>query len=228
MELYYIITVTDRSKADKLISLHEEIGLPLILTNLGSGTATSDHLLLYDLENTEKAVIATAANREDMKKLMKFAKRKMFIDIPGNGIMTAIPIKSVGGRKTLDYLTGEKENTGQKGAAPDMNFENELIFVILNEGFSDAVMDSARSAGASGGTVIHAKGTGKTKAECFFGVTLTEEKDIIYIVAPSSKKSAIMKEICKTNGIGSDAGAICFSLPVSETVGLRRLDSDND
>ncbi len=228
MELYYIITVTDRSKADKLLSLHEEIGLPLILTNLGSGTATSDHLLLYDLENTEKSVIAAVADRENMNRLMKFAKQKMFIDIPGNGIMTAIPIKSVGGRKTLDYLTNEKESSQTKGAAPDMNFENELIIVILNEGFSDAVMDSARSAGASGGTVIHAKGTGKSKAERFFGVTLAEEKDIIYIVAPSSKKSAIMKEICKTNGIGSDAGAICFSLPVSETVGLRRLDNENE
>ena len=49
------------------------------------------------------------------------------------------------------------------GTRPDMQFEHELIIVILNEGYSDMVVDAARSAGAAGGTVLHAKGTGKTK-----------------------------------------------------------------
>ena len=62
-----------------------------------------------------------------------------------------------------------------------MNFDYELIVVILNEGHSDMVMDAARSAGAGGGTVLHAKGTGAIGTEKFFGVTLANEKDVIYI-----------------------------------------------
>lgn len=87
-------------------------------------------------------------------------------------------------------------------------------------------MDAARGAGATGGTVLHAKGTGRTASEKFFGVSLAEEKDLIYILASSSKKSEIMKAITSNCGTGTKAGAICFSLPVSEVAGLRRLDDE--
>ena len=107
-----------------------------------------------------------------------------------------------------------------------MNFEYELIVVILNEGHSDMVMDAARSAGAGGGTVLHAKGTGGIGTEKFFGVSLADEKDVIYIVASGKEKAAIMNAINKEAGPSTKAGAISFSLPVSDVAGLRRLDEE--
>lgn len=107
-----------------------------------------------------------------------------------------------------------------------MNFEHELIIVILNEGYSDFVMDAARNAGATGGTVLHAKGTGKSRSEKFHKVSLAEEKDMIYILATAKKKAEIMKAINQDCGTDTKAGAICFSLPVSEVAGIRRLDEE--
>lgn len=223
MELYYVLSVVDRSEAKKFIGIHENLRLTVVLTVMGRGTATSEHLSLYDLEPSEKAVIGAIASASSAKQLIRNAKRKMFIDIPGNGVMMTIPLKSVGGGKTLAYMT-DGQTLG--GTAPDMNFDNELIVVILNEGYSDTVMDSARDAGATGGTVIHAKGTGRKSSEKFFGVSLAEEKDMIYILASAKKKSDIMQAITRNCGTGTQAGAICFSLPVSEVAGIRRLDED--
>ncbi len=223
MELYYVLGIVDRSRAGELQDICLDLQLSVVLTNLGRGTATSEHLRLYDLQQTEKAVIGTIVTAASMRQLMRAAKRKMFIDIPGNGIMLAIPIKSVNGGKNLAYFT-DGQDLG--GAVPDMNFKNELIVVILNEGYSDMVMDAAREANATGGTILHAKGTGGHRAEKFFGVSLAEEKDMIYILAPASKKSEIMKAINQKCGTGTQAGAISFSLPVSEAVGIRRLDED--
>lgn len=223
MELYYVITIIDRAKAAAMLEIHEELSLSMVLTNLGKGTASSEFLADYGLETTEKAIISTVANAEATKKLIKNAKRKMFIDIPGVGIMMAIPMKSVGGGKTLEYLT---DGQSIEGGRPNMEFEHELIVVILNEGYSDMVMDAARSAGAAGGTVLHAKGTGKKKTEKFFGVSLAEEKDMIYIVSSAEKKSDIMRSINQNAGTSTSAGAICFSLPVSEVAGLRKFDEE--
>lgn len=223
MELYYVISITDRDRAQQMLELHRDLQLSLVLTNLGNGTATSEYLALYGLEKTEKALISTVADASSLKKLMRAAKQKMFIDIPGNGIMISIPIKSVGGGKTLAYLT---DGQSPGGTRPDMEFENELIIVILNEGYSDMVMDAARSAGATGGTVLHAKGTGKSKSEKFFGVSLAEEKDMIYIVSAAGKKSDIMRAINKSAGTDTKAGAISFSLPVSEVAGIRKFDDE--
>ena len=158
-----------------------------------------------------------------MKKLMRLAKLKLYIDIPGNGIMMAIPIKSAGGARSLDALTGGHIPEGGK---PEMQFEHELIVVVLNEGCSDMVMDAARSAGARGGTVLHAKGTGTSSAPKFFGVLLAEEKEMIYIVATAEQKEGIMRAVMRDAGPETKAGAVCFSLPITQIAGLRKFDEE--
>ena len=85
-------------------------------------------------------------------------------------------------------------------------------------------MDAARSAGAYGGTVIHAKGTGMEQAEKFMGVTLASEKEIIFIVAKKEQKNDIMKAVMEQAGMQSKAKSIVFSLPVTDTAGLRLME----
>ena len=224
MELFFVLHIVDRLKADVLLNLHKELNLSLVVGTLGSGTATLEHLSLYDLEPSEKAIVGTVATAATLKELIKLTKRDLFIDVPGNGIMMAIPLKSVCGGKNLAYLT---EGQTMGGSVENMmQFDNELIIVILNEGFSDDVMDAARSAGATGGTLIHTRGTGRNKAEKFYGVSLAEERDMIYILASANKKAAIMQAINEKCGPNTEVGAICFSVPVSETAGLRKLDEE--
>ena len=168
MELYYVITISDRDRAEILSNIYQTAGTGMVLTKLGRGTATGEQLSSYGLDATEKAIVSTVADAEQTRQIFKLAKRRLFIDVPGNGVMMAIPLKSVAGGRTLGYLT----DSTQTGGKPAMDFSHELIMVIMNEGYSDTVMDAARSAGAGGGTVLHAKGTGRARAQKFFGVSL--------------------------------------------------------
>ena len=217
MALNYLIAITDREKHLEMAALFEQAGSRPILTMLGKGTARSEHLALYGLDFTEKAIVSSVANSEDTARLIRAAKEQLYMDIPGNGVMLAIPMKSVAGGKTLRFLSGGKDIGGK----PEMEFRHELIIAILNEGQSDSVMNAARAAGATGGTVIHAKGTGSRETGKFLNVSLAEEKDLVYIVAKAGEKSAIMSAINEKAGPGTRAGAICFSLPISAVVGLR-------
>ncbi|MCD8126849.1 MAG: P-II family nitrogen regulator [Clostridiales bacterium] len=192
-----------------MAALCRDVGLNLVLTKLGEGTATREQLSVYGLDRTEKAVVSAVAGADAKKQVFRAAKRKLFLDIPGNGIMMAVPIKSVGGGRTLTYLTNSNVPSG---GVPDMKFEYELIVVILSEGFSD--------------TVLHAKGTAAGQSEKFFSVSLADEKDVIYIVSTGREKAAIMRAITSQAGPETRAGAICFSLPVSSVAGLRRLDDE--
>lgn len=220
MELYFVLSIIERRKAQEMIRVHHDLNLSLVLAAMGAGTATSEHLSLYNLEPSEKAIIGTVATGATVKKLISHAEQKLYIDVPGNGVMMSIPMKSVSGGATLSHITEGQTLGGEK---PNMDFKHELIIVVLKEGYSDMVMDSARKAGATGGTVLHAKGTGRAGAEKFHGVSLADEKDMIYILALSEKKSDIMKAITAECGAGTAPGAICFSLPVSETCGLRHF-----
>ena len=102
----------------------------------------------------------------------------------------------------------------------------ELIVAICEKGHTETVMDAAREAGARGGTVVHAKGTGSKYSSKFFGISIAEEKEMIYIVAGENQKKGIMRAIMDNAGIDSEAHTIVFSLPVSDTAGLRLLDPE--
>ena len=217
MVLYYIIAVTDRDRGAKMAALFHESGLTMTMTKLARGTAPAEQLSVLGLGETEKSIVSGVAGPQQLKAIFLAARRQLMIDIPGNGIMMAVPLKSVAGGRTLQYLT----DNPMTGGRPDMHFSHELIIVILNEGYADDVMDAARSAGATGGTVLHAKGTGASRDRSFFGVNIADEKDMIYIVAYSDEKAAVMKAISEQTGPGTKAGAICFSLPISAVAGLR-------
>ena len=225
MELNLVMAIVARTRHETMEDIVHGMKLPLALTLYARGTATDEHLSLHGLVPTEYALILTVADGEQTRKLMRTAKLRMFIDIPGNGIMMSVPLKSVGGGRTMAYLTDNKTVTGEK---PDMNTTHELICVILNEGCSDLVMGAARPAGATGGTVLAGKGTGARESEKFLGISLANEKDVVLIVADKQKKAAIMRSINEKAGPGTEAGAICFSLPVTAVEGLRRIDPEDE
>lgn len=211
----YVISVINPNGLSILGNICEKLELSVVLSMKGAGTATESMRSVLGLDSNEKRVVMVVANEERTKSLILEQKRRLYIDAPGNGIVISVPVKSVGGGNTLANLGGKS-----KMKAPELNFDFELVLAIANEGHTDTVMDAARSAGAGGGTVIHAKGTGGTNAEKFFKVSIAQEKEIILIVAKASEKAKIMQSIIENAGTHTDAGAIVFSLPVSDVAGF--------
>ena len=143
--------------------------------------------------------------------------------MPGTGIAFTVPLSSIGGKRELAFLTqGQDFEKGEESILK--NTEHELLVVISEQGYSETVMDAARRAGAGGGTVIHARGTGMKQAEKFLGISLASEKNLIFIVADTRQKDAIMASIMREAGLETKAKAIVFSLPVTDTAGLRLLE----
>ncbi len=101
-----------------------------------------------------------------------------------------------------------------------MKYDNEVIFCIVNAGFSDSVMDAAREFGARGGTVIHARGTANSEAEKLYKITVSPEKEIVMILVPQKLKNDILHALYKKVGLQTDGQGIAFSLPVTEAVGI--------
>ena len=102
-----------------------------------------------------------------------------------------------------------------------MDEKFEMIIVIANAGFSGDVMDAAREVGATGGTVIHARGTGRKEAEETFKITVNPDKDLIIIAVNVKIKDDVLKAIYDKAGLNSEANAVAFSLPISSSVGIK-------
>ena len=219
--LYWLITITDRHSTDAFLALYEEHGITVSLRTVGAGTAVRETLSTLGLEKTEKAVLLAVVTAQTWQEVQRDLRRKMRIDVPGTGIAFTVPLSSIGGRRALMFLTQHQPLTlKEESTLKDTRYE--LLLVIANQGHTGTIMDAARAAGAGGGTVIHAKGTGMEGAAQFLGVV--NEKELVLIVARTPEKNRIMKAIM--DGAGPKAGAIVFSLPVTDTAGLRLLEDE--
>ena len=99
-------------------------------------------------------------------------------------------------------------------------YSHEVIFCIVNAGFTEAVMDAAREVGATGGTVIHARGTANSEAEKMWGIVIQPEKEIVMIIVKSEIKDSVLHALYKSVGLNTPGQGIAFSLPVDSVVGL--------
>ena len=221
--LYLMTTIVNRKDANKYIDTFHKNNLNVMYLTLGIGTATNEVLDYLGLDTSEKAVAFSVLEESSWENIKRHMEKDLKIDAPGGGISFTIPLSSIGGKHTLEFLL-EKQNYQKEAETTLKNTNHELIVVIAEQGYTDLIMDAAREAGAYGGTVIHAKGTGMELAEKFMGVSLAVEKEMVFIVTKTEQKNDIMKAIMKKAGLDSKAKSITFSLPVTDTAGLRLIE----
>mgnify|MGYP004595172617 FL=1 len=226
-DVYIMTTIIDRKNSKKYLDLYKKDKLEVMYITLGEGTARGDILDYLGLEASEKMVIFNFVQQRDWMLTKKDLQRKLQIDAPGEGIAFLVPLSSIGGKRTLQFLLDRQElPESEESTLKDTTYE--LIIAIADQGNLEMVMDAARGAGAYGGTVIHAKGTGMEYAEKYLGVTIAAEKAMIFIVTKKDQKNNSMKAIMEQAGMQSPAKTIVFSLPVTDTAGLRLVDLDEN
>ena len=226
-DVYIMTTIIDRKNSKKYIDLYKKDKLEVMYITLGEGTARGDILDYLGLEASENMVIFNFVQQRDWMLTKKDLQRKLQIDAPGEGIAFLVPLSSIGGKRTLQFLLDRQElPESEESTLKDTTYE--LIVAIEDQGNLEMVMDAARGAGAYGGTVIHAKGTGMEYAEKYLGVTIAAEKAMIFIVTKKDQKNSIMKAIMEQAGMQTPAKTIVFSLPVTDTAGLRLVDLDEE
>ena len=222
--LYLFLSIIKRSDAKQFASFYLENGAAPIYSSLCQGTARSETLDLMGLERSDKVLMQSIVTHNKMYELKDGLTHKMQIDLPDRGIALAIPLSSLASRKVLSHIIKDES---EENVTPKNTYERkiamELVISVSAKGHTDEIMKAARAAGATGGTIIKARGTAAEGMDTFFGMAISDEKEIIYIVSRKEQKSDIMKAIASyTKEHGTHP--IAFSLPVTETAGFRLLD----
>ena len=222
-----MVTITNKRVRQRFRDFYREQGLSVLYETLGCGTASSEILDYFGIEAVEKVIGFGFVTDQTWDRVRKELVKKMYIDVPGTGIAFTIPLASVGGKSVLQFLLNGQEFEKEEESRV-RETEYDLLVIIANQGSIDSVMDAARNAKASGGTVIHAKGTGRERAEQFLGVSLAEEREMIFIVTTKKQKDQIMKAVMEEAGLKSREKAFVFSLPVSSVAGLRKIEEEDE
>ncbi len=211
---YSLITIIlDFGQAGKAIKLAKDIGATGGTIMLGKGTVRSSLLDMLGLNESRKEIILVGIESKLESILHEELRRELELDKPNHGIAFSIPIKKIFGK---NFPTFNIEST-EEG---DNRMVYEAIFTIVNKGMADAVLNSARTAGSTGGTVIHGRGSGTEITEKVFNMEIEPEKDIVLILSSPKDTDNIVESIKKTIGIEKLGNGIIFILDVSRATGL--------
>ena len=98
----------------------------------------------------------------------------------------------------------------------------KMIIVFVEDMKTDAVMDAAREAGATGATIIHnARGEGMKVTKTFFGLSLETQRDVILFLVEEHRCRNILEEISRAGQFDDAPGTgIAFQVDVEDAVGI--------
>lgn len=96
----------------------------------------------------------------------------------------------------------------------------KLILALVKPNVSDNVINAMKKAGATGATIIPARGTGIHEAKSFFGLTIEDHTEIILFLVEKHVVEKFMKVISEAGEFNEPGTGIAFVIPVEHITGL--------
>mgnify|MGYP001155678605 CR=1 FL=1 len=207
MSVRMLLLIATPKLVSKAAGLFKEGNVPVQYIFHGQGTATSEVMDMLGLDGVDKNILMAM----------------LHLGMPNTGIAFTLLMSGSSGHlvRLMESLEPEEKKRLLERNEADMT-ENaySMIMAIVNQGFSEEVMNAARPKGASGGTVFHSRRIGNEEAMKFWKISVQEEREVVLILAQKEDKLAIMQEIGKQCGMKSKAQGIVMSLPVDSIAGL--------
>lgn len=213
-----LVTIVDRGKGKKVAALCEKYGLPFHMVVFGKGTASSETLDYLGLGETDKSVIMSLSPEEKITDVREALVEKMRLYSPGMGILFTVPLSSISGRMARQLSSPGYQSESEVTQMEQAKFS--LVLAMVNQGHNEEVMDAAKGAGATGGTLLHCKRVGGEDAAEFFGISIQGERELVALLIKSDIRLAVMQAVLGRAGMGTPAQGVVLSLPVDSIDGL--------
>jgi len=206
--------IIDCGKGSKVLKIADKIGAVGGVVFYGKGTVRNELLKFLGILDVRREIFISVIEEDLENTLYDEINKKLGLYKPKHGIAFSIPVKNLVEIHGREY----KSNIKQEGIA---KVSYEAIFVIVDKGSLDAVIDAAEAAGSTGGTVIHGRGVGNhEKAKLLFNIEIEPEKDIVLILSRTDKTENIVNAIRESLNIDNPGAGIIFVLDVKKTLGL--------
>ena len=215
-----LVSIVERGKGMQIIEYYKTFKLYHHSQVSGRGTAASHLLDTLGFGTAERDIVLTFGSQDTIRRLMYHLKDEDRSKLNIQGIAFSLNMSGMSTILAVCLSQMEEMGTEREDQIMEQNNHYSLILVTVNQGYTDAVMNTARAAGARGGTVVRARWTGADEIQKMVGITLQAEKEVLAIMTHNEERNAIMEEIDRVHGLRSSAQAMVISLPIDYTAKL--------
>lgn len=210
-----IFSIITRGKAKKYMEALKNNGMGFHIQTTAQGTAPSEMMDIFGLGTNDKDIVITLAPEQIINDYC-LELTKGFSGFEYGGLMLCVKLTAIN-RLTAELVNRASKQNEEGGKKKVRSAQkNQLILVSVNQGYTDAVMETAKAAGAMGGTVLRARLADSGMMEQLGENAAHQERDIITIFAPSTTAAKIMEAVNREHGALSDANGMVLALPVDK------------
>ena len=207
-----ICCVVNMGVASRVLKVARKLGVRGGTIFLGRGTIHNRLLEFLRINEVRKEIITMIVEHEMAAGIMKGISEHMRFDRPHHGIAFSLPVTEFTGNKNFVEKTAGGVKMNDK--------EYKIIYVVVDRGMAEIVVESAQKAGAIGGTVLNARGAGVHEAKKLFSVEIEPEKEEVFFIVKAGAKDSIVEAIRKDLKIDEPGKGIVFVMDINEVHGL--------
>ncbi len=211
-----LVSITERGFGQELVEWMSKRGVGCQFRCRGQGTASSEMMDILGLGSSEKDIVISLGKQSAIEGVALELTDSMSVARRWRGIMMLFSPNAVS-NLVATILAMQETAQSKEGDEPMKNeHKHSLILIAVNQGYTDDVMQAARQAGATGGTIVKARLAAEEAAEQFGGFNLQSEKEIVAILAADSIKEQVMNAVNTGFGIKTEAQGVVLSMPVDK------------
>lgn len=216
-----ITAIVERGQGKPLAKFLTAQGISFHYQCPAVGTASSEVLDILGIGSHERDILISFAAVGIAEQLMFQLKNdELEGHMYAKGIVFTMPLTGLNNIIATLLFEKEEKTFSDGGERMEQKGNNSLVLIVVNQGHTDAVMETARKAGAKGGTVIKARFAGSEEAEQLGSFNLQQEKELIAIVASGERRNRIMEAVNEKHGLSTKAAAMICSLSIDQIAKL--------
>ena len=225
-----LVGIINKEDEKRFTEIVNECCVALHFSGVGHGTARSSYMTYFGFNEIEKRMTMSLIPASAEHSILSAVGHGLKLYLVGRGIAFTIPLSGISnilndailsGVDKPDKPTGRRAPISKKKESKIMH---ELVIAVVNTKYTDLAIEAARVAGATGATVFHTKSINNERAEQAVGTKVSRETDSIYFLTTLEYKTKIMESVRDVAGLKTEGGAIIFSLPVDDLVGVGRFE----
>ncbi len=225
-----LVGIINKEDEGRLTEIVNECSTAVHFSGVGHGTARNSYMNYFGLGEIEKRITMSLIPASAEHNILNAIGHGLKLYLVGRGIAFTLPLSGISniindavlsGVIKPDVPTGRRAPISKK---KEKEIMHELVIAVVNSKFTDAAIEAARAAGATGATVFHTKSINNERAEQSIGTAINRETDSVFFLTTLEYKTRIMEAVRDAAGLKTEGGAVIFSLPVDDLVGVGRFE----
>ncbi|MFZ2257646.1 MAG: hypothetical protein WAV55_05850 [Clostridiaceae bacterium] len=196
VELDHITIIVPQGTGEEVLKMAKQKGIANGTVSKGLGTANKELMKEFEKHGRARDFVSLVAATDMAEILLKKLSEDLGLGKPGHGIAYAVNINEVYAER-LSNIDNEDRNES----------DVQVITSIIRNGNAEKVMNAARAAGATGGTVLENTETIDPDMSLFSKGTDGND-EIVLIIARKECVSGIMDAIRNNTGLDTTTGVV--------------------